>query len=284
VQKEVAATTFEPGTEPAALKASNALRRVVDRIGRLAAWFIIPLVLVTCLDVVARKLLFRVECVGGNPVGILSSIAMWMGSECGNVQGLQVWLTRYVSKYFDSAFMQELEWHLHTALFTLVLGFGTIYNTHVRVDLIRDTMQFRSKVRLEFAGLVFLMIPYLLLTGYFAWNYMLASYAVGEVSPSAIGLSHRWIIKSFLVAGLLIALVAGIAVLLQVAYILWGDENKRFPLMTLEWPEEAGSTIEGKRRISLDDAPDTAPFVPIPGMGNAASPEPPVAAGSKPAE
>ena len=40
---------------------------------------------------------------------------------------------------------------------------------------------------------------------------------------------------------------------LQVAIVLWGPQNIRFPLMTLEWPEEAGEKIEGKERIKLED-------------------------------
>jgi len=256
MEKDASITRFEPGTEPVVLKASRGLRGFVDLVGRTAAWLIVPLVLITVTDVLARKLMWR--------------------TDAGDVQGMQVWLTRYVSKYFDSAFMQELEWHFHTALFALVLGFGTIYNTHVRVDLIRDHMEFRRKAKVEFAGLTFFMIPYLLLTIYFAINYVMSSYAVGEVSPSAIGLSHRWIIKGILVIGLIVALIAGIAVWLQIVYLIWGDDSKRFDLMTLEWPEEAGAKIEGKTRISLDDAPDTAPATPIPGM----TPSPP----QKPAE
>jgi TRAP-type mannitol/chloroaromatic compound transport system permease small subunit len=252
MQKEVNPTHFDPGSEPASLKVAGGLRRLVNTVGGLASWLIIPLVLITCTDVIARKLI-------------------WRTAE-GDVQGLQVWLTRYVSKYFDSAFMQELEWHFHTALFALVLGFGTIYNTHVRVDLIRDHLNFRSKANLEFAGLTFFMIPYLLLTIYFAIDYVMGSYRVGEVSPSAIGLSHRWVIKSILVAGLLVALIAGIAVWLQTAYLIWGDTTKRFDLMTLDWPELAGGSIEGKTRISLEDAPDTAPATPIPGVRGVVEP------------
>lgn len=239
-------TEFAAGTTPGVLRLADRLRGLVNFVGRWASLLIVPLVVITCIDVVARKLIWR--------------------TASGDVQGLQVWLTRYVSKYFDSALMQELEWHFHTALFALVLGFGTIYNTHVRVDLIRDSLPFRRKVKLEFVGITFLMIPFLLLTIYFAINYVMASYAVGEVSPSAIGLTHRWVIKSVLVVGLIVAAIAGIAVWLQTAYLLWGDQTKRFPLMTLEWPEEAGSRIEGKERIRLEDAPDTAPAVPIPGV------------------
>ena len=53
--------------------------------------------------------------------------------------------------------------------------------------------------------------------------------------------------------GLIVALLSGVAVWLQVAMVLWGPQNIRFPLMTLEWPEEAGEKIEGKERIKLED-------------------------------
>lgn len=244
MQQDVSQSTFEAGQEPVVLRAAAGLRAVVDFIGRLASWLIVPLVIITCIDVVARKLI-------------------WRASD-GSLQGLQIWLTRYVSRYFDSALMQELEWHFHTALFALVLGFGTIYNTHVRVDLVRDNLPFSKKVKLEFAGLTFFMIPFLLITTYFAINYTYASFVIGEVSPSAIGLSHRWIIKTVLVVGLIVALVAGIAVWLQVAYLMWGDRTKRFDLMTLDWPEQAGERIEGKERVRLEDAPLIEELAPIP--------------------
>jgi hypothetical protein len=87
-----------------------------------------------------------------------------------------------------------------------------------------------------------------------------------------VGLSHRWIIKSILVAGLVTATVAGVAVWLQVAFLAWGKQPKRFPLMTLDWPDDT-SKIEGKERIKLEDAPAE----PVP---------PPILAGGrmKPAE
>jgi TRAP-type mannitol/chloroaromatic compound transport system permease small subunit len=235
MQKESFPEAYAKGEEPMTLKASNALRRVVDFVGRWGAWFIVPLVLVTVIDVVARKL-------------------MWRAGD-GSVQGLQIWLTKYVSRYFESTLLQELEWHLHTALFALVLGFGTIYNTHVRVDLIRGRVSFRKKVWIEFLGLSCFMIPYLLLVIWFASSWVAESYRIGEISASTVGLSHRWIIKSVLVLGLIIATLAAIAVWLQVALLMWEKQPKRFPLMTLDWPEEAGSKIEGKERIKLADAP-----------------------------
>ena len=48
------------------------------------------------------------------------------------------------------------------------------------------------------------------------------------------------------------ALLAGIAVWLQVAIALFGPKHWRFDLMTIEWPEETGGSVEGKERMNLE--------------------------------
>jgi TRAP-type mannitol/chloroaromatic compound transport system permease small subunit len=220
-------------TRPLALRASDGLRQGVDFVGRWGSWLVIPLVVITGIDVIGRKI-------------------VWHTAD-GGVAGVQIWLTQHVSEAFESTLMQEMEWHFHTALFALVLGYGYIYNTHVRVDLIREKLAFRKKAWLELIGVSVFMIPFTLTVVWFALQYVYSSYELGEVSASTVGLSHRWIIKSILVFGLFVAAIAGIAVWLQVVLVLWGDPNRRFRLMTLEWPEETGTTIEGKRRISLEE-------------------------------
>jgi len=209
---------------PAALRVSDALRGFVDFVGRWGAWLIIPLVIITVFDVTARKM-------------------VW----------IQIWLVEHFGRIFQSTLLQELEWHVHTALFTLVLGYGYIWNTHVRVDLIRENLAFRKKAWLELVGLTFFMLPYCLIVIWFASMYAYDSWAINEISASQVGLTHRWIIKSVLVFGLVVAALSGVAVWLQVAIVLWGPQHIRFPLMTLEWPEEAGTKIEGKERLDLEE-------------------------------
>ena len=63
-------------------------------------------------------------------------------------------------------------------------------------------------------------------------------------------------IKSVLVIGLVVALLAGIAVWLQVAMALFGPKHWRFDLMTIEWPEETGASVEGKERMDLSKMED----------------------------
>ena len=211
---------------PAAIKLAERLRRVVDRVGRFGSWFILPLVLITCYDVTLRKLKF---------------FYVWVLENFG-----RIWI-------FESTILQELEWHMHTVLFTLVLGYGYIHNTHVRVDLIRERLAFRRKAWLEFLGTSMFLIPYTCIVIGFAAVYAYDSYMMNEISASAVGLEQRWIIKTVLVAGLVCALVAGFAVWLQTVTVLWGNPEQRYPLMTMEWPEFAGQMTEGKRRLVLDE-------------------------------
>jgi len=212
---------------PFSLRLSERLRRFIDAMGRFGSWFIIPLVLITVFDLGLRK--------------------------TGEVQ---LWLVENVSAIFGSTLLQELEWHSHTVLFTLVLGYGYICNSHVRVDLIRENLAFRPKAWLELIGLTFFLIPYLCVLAYFSFIYAYDSWAIGEISASLVGLSHRWIIKSVLFVGIILAIVAGISVWLQVVIALFGPQHHRFPLMTLDWPESGDTKVEGKERLDLEKAED----------------------------
>ena len=212
---------------PLTLRLSEKLRGVVDLVGRFGSWFILPLVLITTFDMGLRK--------------------------TGEVQ---IWMIENISEYFGSTMLQEMEWHSHTIMFTLVLGYGYIWNTHVRVDLVRETLAFKKKVWLEFLGLTVFYIPFCCILLYFAAVYSYDAFMIGEASASLVGLSHRWAIKAFLVAGVLVAILAGLAVWLQIALIIFGPKNLRYPLMTVEWPEDTGSMVEGKERLDLEKAED----------------------------
>jgi TRAP-type mannitol/chloroaromatic compound transport system permease small subunit len=202
------------------LRIVDRLRAFVEFVGRWGAVFILPLVFVTMWDVFLRK-----------------------------IGGMQVWLVQHFGRPFESTVIQEFEWHFHTALFTLVLGYGLVRNRHVRVDLVREKLAFRTQAWIELLGLTFFMIPYCLIVGYFAVVFAWDSFMVNEISASKVGLAYRWVIKSVLVFGLFTALVAGVAVWLQTVLVLFGPRSLRFKLMTLEWPEDAAKR-GGKIAIS----------------------------------
>ena len=187
---------------------SEALRRFVDKIGKLSTFFIIPLVFITMWDVFCRKFIT-----------------------------LQIWLVENFGRIFESTLLQELEWHFHTALFLMVLGYGFTHNRHVRVDFIRENLKFRTKVWIDFLGTSILMLPWICVLIYFSFIYVRESFIINEVSASLVGLSHRWVIKSFLIAGFVVSLLSGIAVWLQTFILLFGSRDYRLNPMTIDLPE-----------------------------------------------
>jgi TRAP-type mannitol/chloroaromatic compound transport system permease small subunit len=207
---------------------SYKLRTFVEFFGQRGAYFILPLVLFTMMDVFGRKL-------------------------TGTSFDVQLWLVENVSPMFQSTMLQELEWHVHTALFSLVLGYGFTRNRHVRVDLLRMHMQTKAQAFIEFIGTTFFMIPYTIVVIYFCYIFTYDSFVTNEISPSLVGMSHRWIIKTVLGVGLIVALMSGIAVWLQTIMVLFGPKEMRFELMTLEWPEDMGEGVEGYKRMVLDE-------------------------------
>jgi len=120
-------------------------------------------------------------------------------------------------KFFDtgSTLLQEVQWHLHGA--ALMLGFGATYlrDAHVRVDLLREGFRPRAKIWLEAAGIVLFLIPYIGFLFYFSIDFAHRAWLSGEASVGGGGLSHRWVIKSFLGIGFALLVLAAISVLLR---------------------------------------------------------------------
>jgi TRAP-type mannitol/chloroaromatic compound transport system permease small subunit len=172
---------------------SDRLSRLVIAIGQLAKWLILPLVAVTVWDVITRKLIV--------------------------LQQFQVGL---VGNLMNSTKLQEMEWHLHTALFALCLGFGYLRNAHVRIDIISENLRSRTRAWIEFVGCLVFLIPYTCVVIYFAYDFALTSYAQGEISSALIGIPHRWIIKSVLLVGMVLALLAGVSIFLRYVLVLFG--------------------------------------------------------------
>lgn len=204
------------------------IKAFVDFVGRWASLLFVPMILVTVYDVCLRK---------------TGSIQIDLKYAAENI-GL--------GQLFESTLLQETEWHLHTALFALVLGFGCVWNTQVRVDVVREHLAFRRKAWLELLGATFFMIPYTFVVMYFASEFAYDSWAISEISASQVGLPHRWIIKTILTCGLLVAMIAGLSIWLQSFLCLTAPSDMRYALMTIEWPESDGDSFEGKDRMAVD--------------------------------
>lgn len=130
-------------------------------------------------------------------------------------------------KFFSSTRVQEFEWHLHAALFLMVLGYGYIQDAHVRIELVRDNMKPRTRVWIELAGSVLFMVPYCYVVMEYGIENALRSWEIGESSAATTGLPHRFIIKGMLPFGFALIALAGMSVALKCVVYLFGPPSLR---------------------------------------------------------
>ena len=136
--------------------------------------------------------------------------------------------------------LQEMEWHLHTAIFLLCLGFAYIKNSHVRIEIIREKYSSSLKSIFEILGILLFLIPYTSIIIYYGFDFVNRSFNLNEVSSALTGLSHRWIIKSFIPLGMLILLLAGFSILIKnIIYLIiqFKNNEKDLKIFFKKYPE-----------------------------------------------
>ena len=101
---EAGANFLSESTANALIQVVYKIRGLVDFAGRWASLLFVPMIVITVYDVCLRK--------------------------TGKLQiDIKYWAEDYgFGQIFESTLLQESEWHCHTALFALVLGFGVIWN------------------------------------------------------------------------------------------------------------------------------------------------------------
>ena len=87
------------------LAGSRAIKLMLEKIAFGSGWLLVVLMAVTCIDIFGRKL------------------------------GIPIPLTKF----------QELEWHLHTAVFSAWMGYNYLINAHPRVDSYTEHFSYRKK-------------------------------------------------------------------------------------------------------------------------------------------
>lgn len=124
--------------------------------------------------------------------------------------------------------LQDLEWHLHGAMFLLAFAFAYLRDAHVRIELLRERWHPRRRAWIEAAGILVFLLPYCALVIWFGIDFAERAFLRGEGSIGGMGLSYRWIIKAMLPLGFALLALAGLAVLVRLAAVLTGrDEGGR---------------------------------------------------------
>lgn len=123
-------------------------------------------------------------------------------------------LLRYTMS-FGAVWAQELEWHLLAVISLWGIAYTQKHDAHVRVDIVYQTFSQRTKDWMELLSAALLMAP---MSFYFAWlaiRFVTQSYDMGEISADPGGLTHRWILKSFVISGFTLLGIQSIAMALR---------------------------------------------------------------------
>ena len=127
--------------------------------------------------------------------------------------------------HFSTTPLQELEWHFFLALVFLSFGSVLLADRHVRIDIIRQRLSPKAKSYVEIVGFAIALVPFSLALIYFGSAFAWKAFLVDEGSRAALGLPHRWIIKSMIPLGGLFLLLAGVISTKRNINLIW--ENKR---------------------------------------------------------
>lgn len=161
---------------------AQGIERALGRLAAWSGWLLLALMAITVFDVLCRKLLIPLP---------------------------------YTK-------MQEMEWHLHTAIFSFWIGFNYTINAHPRVDSYIANLSLRKRAWIELAGCLLLAAPYMIAVAYYGFELVAQSWLTNEHSEAPNGLPNRWIIKSVLYAGVILVLLAILSVVLKLVAVLFG--------------------------------------------------------------
>ncbi|WP_051244823.1 TRAP transporter small permease subunit [Thalassobaculum salexigens] len=208
----------------ALLSVAGLLDGIARWIGKTIGWIMIPLILVIIFDVITRKIDFT-----------------------------RLLFAEYTaaSGYSVSTILQDLQWHFHAALLMLTFGFGYLANAHVRVDVFRELLSRRPQAWIEICGLIFFGLPFVVLMIFYAYQMTELSFHQGEGSESMTGIGQRWFIKSFMLWGFIVTMMAILATLFRLIAYLFGDQDAQDEAQEgLEIFADANDELEEARRLA----------------------------------
>lgn len=130
--------------------------------------------------------------------------------------------------------MQELYIWTHAMTFLLASGFAYLLNAHVRVDIFYARLGPRSKAWVDLLGVIFLLMPWLVLLGWTAWTYVSYSWETNEISLQNNGMRWVYVLKSAMLGFVVVVGLQGLAWMGRCILVLAGREPP--PAETLTGP------------------------------------------------
>lgn len=141
-----------------------------------------------------------------------ASVAQWAVFLAGFISASNA-LVRYIFNYSSNGFL-EIQWYLFAACVMLGAAQVLRVNEHVRVDVFYGQLSGKGQAILDLLGLLFFLLPVMVVMIYFAWPLFTKMYNSGEMSSNAGGLI-RWPAMLMLPLGFSLVLLQGVSEIIK---------------------------------------------------------------------
>ena len=115
---------------------------------------------------------------------------------------------RYVFNNSSIA-LQEMEWHLFSAMFLLGISYTLQHNFHVRVDVVYNKLSTKKQALINIVGFLLFIMPISVLIIYYGVDFSYTSFLLNEQSSDPGGLPYRFIIKSLIPLSFIMLIISG---------------------------------------------------------------------------
>ena len=137
-------------------------------------------------------------------LALLLMLALGVWNVIGRYLGLALGLN------LSSNALIEGQWLLFSLAFLLGLGYTLQRDGHVRIDVLSSGWTERRRLRVEFWGLLLLLLPFSLLILVLSLEPALQAWRIQEASPDPGGLPRYWA-RSLIPLGFLLLTLQGLA-------------------------------------------------------------------------
>ena len=91
--------------------------------------------------------------------------------------------------------LEELQWHLYALGIMFGASYAQMLDSHIRVDIIHARLSPKWRLRWDLFGIVFLLLPFIIVIFHQSLDFVYESWRVNERSDAPLGLPWRWLIK-----------------------------------------------------------------------------------------
>jgi TRAP-type mannitol/chloroaromatic compound transport system permease small subunit len=143
---------------------------------------------------------------------------------------------RYGFSWSSNAWL-EVQWYLFAGTVMLGAAYTLRRNEHVGVDLVYGSVGVRAKLWIDILGILFFLLPAMLLLTWMTWPFFLDAWMRHEGSPNAGGLL-RWPVKLLMPIGFALVSLQGLSELVKRIATLRGIDPATADIAEYQRPEQ----------------------------------------------